>query len=177
MISHDEESKKGRNQAKENQNMKRLMKRIIRTLTSASSLASLLGLAITIAISGTARGNGESENVCGPQTLRGSYVLNLHGFTIVNGVAQPIAVFEGLDFNGDGTFSNPFATVSINGLILRFPPGTGTYTLDASCEGTLTFTETAIHYDISVRPNGKEIWMIETDANSVLNGTAEKVSH
>ena len=66
---------------------------------------------------------------------------------------------------------------SINGLILRFPPGTGSYTLDASCEGTLTFTETAIHYDISVRPNGKEIWMIETDANSVLNGTAEKVSH
>lgn len=156
--------------------MKRLMKRIIRTLTSASSLASLLGLAITIAISGTAQADGESQNVCGPQTLRGSYVLNLHGFTIVNGVAQPIAVFEGLDFNGNGTFSNPFATVSINGLILRFPPGTGTYTLDQSCEGTLTFTETAIHYDISVRPNGREIWMIETDANSVLNGTAEKVS-
>ena len=157
--------------------MKRLMKRIIGTATSAMSVASLLGLAMTIAISGIARGDGESQNVCGLQTLRGSYVLNLQGFTIVNGVAQPIAVFEGMDFNGDGTFSNPFATVSINGLILRFPPSTGTYTLDGSCEGTLTFTETAIHYDISVRPNGKEIWMIETDANSVLNGKAEKVAH
>jgi hypothetical protein len=157
--------------------MKRLMKRMIGAVTSEGSLGSLLGLAMTIAISGTARADGDSPSGCGPQMLRGSYVLNLQGFTIVNGVAQPIAVFEGLDFNGDGTFANPFATVSINGLILRFPPGTGTYTLDQSCEGTLTFTETAIHYDISVRPNGREIWMIETDANSVLNGKAEKVAH
>jgi hypothetical protein len=156
--------------------MKRLMRKIIGTVLSASSRASLLGFAMTIAISGTARADGDSQIVCGPQTLHGSYVLNVQGFTIVNGVAQPIAVFEGIDFNGDGTFSNPFATVSINGLILRFPPGTGTYTLDQNCEGTLTFTETAIHYDISARPNGREIWMIETDANSVLNGKAEKVS-
>jgi len=156
--------------------MKRLMKRMIGAVTSEGSLGSLLGLAMTIAISGPARADGDSPSGCGPQMLRGSYVLNLQGFTIVNGVAQPIAVFEGLDFNGDGTFANPFATVSINGLILRFPPGTGTYTLDQSCEGTLTFTETAIHYDISVRPNGREIWMIETDANSVLNGKAEKVA-
>ena len=149
---------------------------MIGAVTSEGSLGSLLGLAMTIAISGTARADGDSPSGCGPQMLRGSYVLNLQGFTIVNGVAQPIAVFEGLDFNGDGTFANPFAPVSINGLILRFPPGTGTYTLDQSCEGTLTFTETAIHYDISVRPNGREIWMIETDANSVLNGKAEKVA-
>ena len=98
------------------------MKKIIGAVTPTRSLASLLGLAMTIAISGTARADGDSQSVCGPQTLRGSYVLNLQGFTIVDGVAQPIAVFEGMDFNGDGTFSNPFATVSINGLILRFPP-------------------------------------------------------
>ena len=150
--------------------MKRLMKRIIDTLTSASSLASLLGLAITIGISGTARAD------CGPQTLHGPYVFNAHGFFIVEGAAQPIAVFEGINFNGDGTFSNPFSTVSLNGLILRFPPGTGTYTLDANCQGTLTFTDTAIHYDIAVRANGKAVEMIETDDNSVLQGTAEKAS-
>src|SRR5438128_2049048 len=155
---------------KENQNMKKLMKRIIGTLPSASSLASVLGLAMTIAISGTARADG----LCGPDTLRGLYVFNPHGFNIVNGVAQPIAVFEGIRFHGDGTLSVPFATVSINGLILHFPPGgTGTYTLNQSCEGTLTFNAGPIHYDIFVRPNEKEIEMIRTDANSVLNGTAK----
>ena len=150
--------------------MKRLMKRIISTLPSATSLASLLGLAMTIAISGTARAD------CGLQTLRGSYVFNPHGFNIVNGAAQPIAVFEGIDFNGDGTLTVPFATVSVNGLILHFPPGgTGTYTLNQNCEGTLTFTGGPINYDIFVRSFGREIEMIETNDNSVLNGTAEKV--
>ena len=158
--------------------MKQLMKRIINTLTSASSLASLLGLAMTIAISGTARADGDGRfGGCGLQTLHGSYVFNPHGFNIVNGAAQPIAVFEGIDFNGDGTLTVPFATVSVNGLILHFPPGgTGTYTLDQSCEGTLTFDgPNPINYDISVRSYGRQIEMIETDANSVLNGTAEKV--
>jgi hypothetical protein len=172
MISHDEEPKKGRTNQKQRKtkNMKRLMKRIISTLTSATSLASLLGLAMMVAISGTARAD------CGLQTLHGSYVFNPHGFNIVNGAAQPIAVFEGIDFNGNGTLTVPFATVSVNGLILHFPPGgTGTYTLDQSCEGTLTFNDSGVHYDISVRGSARQIEMIETDANSVLNGTAEKV--
>ena len=150
--------------------MKKLMKRIISTLTSASPLASLLGLAMTIAISGIARAD------CGLQTLRGSYVFNPHGFDIVDGAAQPIAVFEGIDFNGDGTLTVPFATVSVNGLILHFPPGgTGTYTLNQNCQGTLTFNGGPINYDIFVRSRGSAIEMIETDANTVLNGTAEKV--
>ena len=144
--------------------------KIIGTLTSASSLASLLGLAMIIAISGTARAD------CGLQTLRGSYVFNPHGFNIINGVAQPIAVFEGIDFNGDGTLTVPFATVSVNGLILHFPPGgMGTYTLDQNCQGTLTFNNGPINYDIFVRSRGWAIEMIRTDADTVLNGTAEKV--
>ena len=179
MTSHDERPKKAKkSKANENQNMKKLMKKIIRTLTSANSLASLLGLAMMIAISGTARaGDDPRIGSCGLQTLRGSYVFNPHGFNIVTGAAQPIAVFEGIDFNGDGTLTVPFATVSVNGLILRFPPGgTGTYTLNASCEGTLTFNgPNPINYDISVRSYGRQIEMIETDANTVLNGTAEKV--
>ena len=150
--------------------MKRLIMRIIGTPIGASSLAGLLGVVMTIAISGTARADG----VCGPDTLRGLYVFNPHGFNIVNGVAQPTAVFEGIRFNGDGTLSVPFATVSINGLILHFPPGgTGTYTLNQNCEGTLTFNAGPIHYDIFVRANEEEIEMIRTDANSVLNGTAK----
>ena len=152
------------------------MKRTIGTLTSASSLASLLGLAMTIAISGTARADGDWRTVCDPHTLRGSYVFNPHGFDIVDGAAQPIAVFEGIDFNGDGTLIVPFATVSVNGLILHFPPGgTGTYTLNENCQGTLTFIGGPINFDIFVRGNGREIEMIRTDENTVLNGTAERV--
>jgi hypothetical protein len=140
-------------------------------------MGSLVAAAIALGMSGTALANGDSV-VCGPQTLHGSYVFNPHGFDIVDGAAQPIAVFEGIDFHGDGTLTVPFATVSVNGLILQFPPGgTGTYTLDSSCQGTLTFDLGPVNYNIFVRSNGREIWMIETDANTVLNGTAEQVPH
>jgi hypothetical protein len=145
-------------------------KRVMKTI-----MGSLVATAMAFGMSGTALADGDSV-VCGPQTLHGSYVFNPHGFSIVDGAAQPIAVFEGIDFNGDGTLTVPFATVSINGLILQFPPGgTGSYTLDSNCQGTLTFDLGPINYNIFVRSNGREIWMIETNANSVLNGMAEKV--
>ena len=150
------------------------MKTTIGDLICTLARASLLALAIALGISGSVLADGDSQ-VCGPQTLHGSYVFNPHGFSIVDGAAQPIAVFEGIDFNGDGTLTVPFATVSINGLILQFPPGTGTYTLESSCQGTLSFVESGVNFDIFVRSNGRKIWMIETDANSVLNGTAERV--
>jgi len=55
------------------------------------------------------------------------------------------------------------------------PGGVGTYTLDSSCEGTLTFTN-GPSYNIFVGPSGKHVWMIQTDANTVFEGTVTKVS-
>jgi hypothetical protein len=151
----------------------RLIKTIISSCLFAGGLVSLAAVAMT---SSTAVAE-DTGQTCGLQTLHGSYVFTAHGFNIVNGVAQPKAVVEGIDFNGDGTLSVPFATVSINGVIIQVPPGgVGTYTLDASCEGTLTFTSGPVNYNLSVRPNGREIWMIQTDSNTVFEGTVKKVS-
>ncbi len=151
------------------------MKTTMGALISARALVSLLALAMPFGISGTARADGESQ-VCGPQTLVGSYVFTARGFNIVSGVAQPKAIVEGIDFNGDGTLSVPFATVSINGLIIQVPPGgVGVYTVEANCEGTLTFTN-GPSYDIFVQTSGKQLWMIQTDANTVFQGTVTKVS-
>ena len=133
-------------------------------------------MAIAWGISSTAQADGDSQ-VCGPQTLLGSYVFTAHGFNIVSGAAQPKAIVEGIDFNGDGTLSVPFGTLSVNGFIIQIPPGgAGTYTLDSTCEGTLTFTTGPVNYTISVHQNGKEIWMIQTDSNTVFEGTVKKVS-
>ncbi len=149
-----------------------------RTLTKKHiSVRTWLGiLVIAICLPGKAWAGGEMP-ACGLQTLTGSYVFTAHGFNIVNGVARPKAIVEGIDFNGDGTLSVPFATVSINGLIIQVPPGgTGTYTLDSTCQGTLTFAAGPVNYNISVRANGKELSMIQTDPNTVFEGTVKKVS-
>lgn len=142
---------------------------------SARALVSLLAVAVAFGISGTARADDESR-VCGPQTLLGSYVFTARGFNIVGGVAQPKAIVEGIDFNGDGTLSVPFATVSINGVIIVTPPGgVGTYTVETSCQGTLTFTNGPT-YNLFVSSNGKRVAMIQTTATTVFQGTASRVS-
>ena len=151
--------------------MNRLTK--IGSLIPTRALVTLLA-ATLLGVAGSARAEGEAQ-VCGPQTLQGSYVFTAQGFNIVSGAAQPKAIVEGIDFNGDGTLSVPFATLSVNGIIIQVPPGgVGTYTVETSCQGTISFTN-GPSFNIFVARNGKQATMIEIDANTVFQGTANKV--
>lgn len=146
---------------------------------SARTLVSLLATVTAFGMSGTALAEDDSQEnaaqVCSDRTLHQPYVFSAQGFNIVNGAAQPKAILEGINFNGDGTLSVPFATVSINGQIIQSPPGgTGVYTVQANCQGTLTFTN-GPSFNLFVRPGGKNLWMIQTNANTVLQGAALRV--
>jgi hypothetical protein len=125
-----------------------------------------------------------SPQTCGLQTLHGLYVFATHGWNVANGAAVPKAIVEGIHFNGDGTLVSPFATVSINGNILRFGVGAGSYTVDPDCTGTIAFAG-GITYDIFVdHRGGKQLWMIQTGpaipglppTGPVFEGTAVRVS-
>lgn len=142
-------------------------------------MGALISVAILFGISGTAlAGNdatGNAAPVCSEQTLRGTYVFDAQGFSIVNGAAKPKAILSGYDFHGDGTLSVKSVTLSLNGQILQFPPGgMGVYTVEESCEGTIKVTD-GPSFNIFVRPNGLTVFMIETDAKEVLQGTLAKV--
>ena len=95
----------------------------------------------------------------------------------VDGVAQPKAIVEAIDFNGDGTLISPFATVSLNGVIIRSTNSVGTYTVAENCSGTLTFTA-GPSFDIFVGRHAREISMIQTGGPvpAVFEGLAKKVS-
>ena len=86
------------------------------------------------------------------------------------------------DFHGDGKLTVPAATVSINGAISRSAPGgTGTYTVDADCTGSLVFgpplAPAGPAYDVFVTFKGSQIQMIQTGPGSpVFQGTAERIS-
>jgi hypothetical protein len=85
------------------------------TLLGAVSVAGEAALGVSaIALAG---------NDCTLKTLRGTYVFAASGYNIVAGVAQPKAIVEIIDFNGDGTLSVPAATRSLNGVIARSTPG------------------------------------------------------
>lgn len=141
----------------------------------------LLAAAMTLAVSGVARAQDDDEDACSNATLRGLYAFTASGFNIVGSGAQPKAIIELIRFKGDGSLTNPWTTVSINGNpIIQHPhppdsPGTGTYSVRADCTGTLQF-DTGPAYDIFVGFGGSEIQMIQTNPNTVFQGKAERVS-
>ena len=161
-----------------------LMKtKLVKSITSCSLFACALVSLVVATAMGTpdvAWADSRPAASCGLHTLRGSYVFDAHGWNIVGGVAQPKAIVEGIDFNGDGTLVSPFATVSINGTIIRSSNSPGTYTVNEDCTGTLTFTG-GPSFDIFVQHgDGKQLWMIQTGPAvappAVFEGTATKVS-
>ncbi len=154
--------------------------RFLKTIGGVALAGSLIAVAMAVGLSGKTQAAPPAKN-CNVHTLRGSYVFNAHGWNIVGGVAVPKAIVEGIDFNGDGTLAVPFATVSINGTIIRSRGGVGFYTVEADCTGTLTFTG-GPSFDIFVQPgDGNKVWMIQTGPAvappAVFEGTATKVSH
>jgi hypothetical protein len=157
-------------------NTRLTLKTITSSLLFAGALISMI--AVTFGTSGVARAQSEGQT-CSVHTLHGSYLFATHGWNIINGVAQPKAIVEGIDFNGDGTLVSPFATVSINGTIVRSGGGVGIYRVNPDCRGTLTFNP-GPSFDIFVQPQGKQLWMIQTGpaaVPAVFEGTAVRVSH
>jgi hypothetical protein len=120
-------------------------------------------------------GADDRENDCGLKTLRGTFVFSARGFNIVAGVAQPKAIVEVIDFNGNGTLTVPAATRSVNGVIARsLPGGFGTYTVEDDCTGTIAFDGPT--FDIFISPDRAVISMIQTNPNTVFQGTATRSS-
>jgi len=135
----------------------------------------MIGAAIALTISGVSFADN-SKKVCALDTLDGVYIFSATGYNIVSGVAQPKAIVEVIRFNGDGTLSVPASTHSINGVVAQSPPGgTGTYTVDAGCTGTLLFTG-GPSFELFIPLKGDELWMIQTNQNTVFQGNVVKVS-
>lgn len=141
--------------------MKELMRR---SLAAATMVLSVSAAALA----------DDNVKPCTVATLRGTYVFAANGYNIVAGIAQPKTIIEVIVFNGDGTLSVPAATRSVNGVIVRSLPGAGTYTVDEDCRGTIPFN--GPNFDIFVAPSGQKLWLIETDSNTVFQGTATRTS-
>ena len=128
-------------------------------------------------------GLGHAHDRCTVAALDGLYVFTATGFSIPTPTTSaPKAIVELIRFNGDSTLTVPGVTVSLNGVI---PPaaagGTGTYTVtdisgDEACAGTLHFTD-GPSFNLVFAHDAKTIYMIQTNAGNVFEGTAKRLSH
>ena len=146
------------------------MNRLIRHL--------LVAIAV-VGLSGVARADDDHDD-CTLKTLRGTYLFAATGHNIVAGVPQPKTIIEVLEFHGNGIVSAPYVARSLNGVVARVV-GAGSYTVDASCVGTITFdppstTIPAVTFDVFFTPRADMLWLIQTNQGSVFQGTATRLS-
>jgi hypothetical protein len=115
----------------------------------------------------------DSEALCprGDATLRGTY-MSRGGGTVVG--IGPVAFIGTVYFDGKGGITNPF-TVSFAGTISRVV-GKATYTVKNDCSATFTTADDTQHFDMRVSPDGSKVDYIETDAGTVISGSASRVN-
>ena len=150
---------------------------------------SLVGAAVALCVSAVALADNDEGKGrgCSPSTLDGMYIFAASGHIVpASGPAQPKAIVEWIRFNGDGTLSSAGATRSLNGVIAQIPSSDGagsSYSVTdldppgGGCKGSLAFSASGPNFDLFIPPRGEEIWMIQTDPNTVLQGTVTRVSH
>ena len=131
---------------------------------------SLMIAAMSVGVAVTALASTE----CTLKTLSGTYVFTANGFTLVAGVPQPKAIVEMINFKGDGSLSAPATTRSVNGVIAK-NSGTGRYTVETACTGTIAF-DGGPSFDIFLSPAGGKVWMIQTNSDTVFQGVSESAS-
>src|SRR5438045_1978733 len=148
------------------------------SVTIRSALFLITGIGILVAGGlAQAKDDDNKAKTCSNATLNGLYAFHASGFNIVSGLAQQKAIVELIHFNGDGTLVVPAATVSINGVVSRSPPGGGgSYVVTADCIGSLAFGPPGPTFDFVIGSNESELHMLQTNQGTVLQGTAELVS-
>jgi hypothetical protein len=133
----------------------------------------------------TSEGFGVKQGspTCTNAGVEGSFGFETTGAFLAGAPATGPVAFIGelnltVDPSGEGVISGHIAG-SENGTILTFgeEPVTGSYSVDANCEGTLTITpkgESALNFSFVVVDSGQEMLAVETDADTVVSGTLVK---
>ena len=112
----------------------------------------------------------DPDGLCPRQnaTIHGTYMS--HGTGTVVGVG-PVSAVGTITYDGHGNLTNPF-TLSVNGAVSRITQ-TGSYTVNRDCTGTVV--QGGAHYDFVVAPDASTVFWMETDAGTIVTGTAVRM--
>jgi len=115
---------------------------------------------------------------CSDSTLRGSYAFTIHGQILTPGGPLLVDGVAKTTFDGDGNLTQ-VDVVAVNGSVAAiWRPGTGTYSLDQDCTGTMTLInegQAPLHLAILVSQSGNAIHTVVTDLGFAVTSDAERV--
>jgi hypothetical protein len=184
MTPHDEKIKEGHNNEKLKQKETTMMKtKLIKKIGSCSLFACALASLIATVPLGTSATAAPAPGapVCnGVRMLRGLYIWTFDGYQYFGGNPVAKALMQGIQFNGDGTFILPFATVNVGGTVGDSSGTVGTYTVAADCTGTISVAGGFARFNMYVGPGAQQLWITQTtgglgDGIGLGVGTATRV--
>ena len=148
----------------------------MRPSIAPKTVAKVFASIFVLGIASVAQADRDKHDECSVATLKGSFGYSVTGALAAGPSAGPFAAVGRLSFDGMGNFKN-VRTISRNGEILRAVAGEGTYTVDADCTGSFTFTDggvVTLGTDIVIDDNGNELRMIATSPGTVLSIVGRK---
>ena len=114
--------------------------KLVKKIGSCSLFAcALVSLVATLALGTSATAQSQpNPPVCSVGMLRGLYLWSFDGYQYFGGNPVPKTLVGGIQFNGNGTLSIPFARINIGGVPHDGSGAVGTYTVAANCTGTIS---------------------------------------
>jgi hypothetical protein len=116
-----------------------------------------------------------AQSGCSDSTLRGNYGFQINGNIIGLGPIGGVAL---VTYDGTGNFTQT-DNVNINGggIPILNTPGSGTYSVNHDCTGTLTLNSggRVTHSAFVIVGNGKQILDVGTDPHVVITGVGKAV--
>jgi hypothetical protein len=153
-------------------------------LTNWKSVALFLVVACLTAIGegNTSPLPDEGNQVCTNATLHGTYQWNITGYIQTTnqnggniGDFAPIVEASYAVFDGHGTITKLVSTDNFSSGGSFTVTGTGTYTVNSDCSGSLTFNTTAgtINRHLEIL-DGDTVDFVHTDTGLIIAGTMKK---
>lgn len=134
----------------------------------------LLTLALVTSSSLTAH-----AGVCSDSTVRGTYAFTLHGTIFLpDGSTLLIDGIAKQTYDGDGNMTQVDAVATNGVLTPGWRSGTGTYSVNSDCTGTLTIMIPGLsdlHVQFIVAQSGNTIHQVVTDPGVATTGDGERL--
>ena len=139
------------------------------------SCISLVLLTLALAASSAVTAHASD---CTTLTIRGSYAFTVHGQILTPNGPVLIDGIARTTFDGNGNLTQVDA-VAGNGIIpLVWRPGTGTYTVNPNCTGTMTLVnqdQAPLHLVILISQSGRVIHTVVEDPGFAITADADRL--
>src|SRR5215204_5446685 len=140
-----------------------------------AALLVVLGVVGLVGVLAVGRGFANDEKAagakCSEATLKGTYLFAQNGVEIKGDEQRPVAIAGYEVFDGNGKVKG-HASANINGEITRNEHFSGTYTVNADCTGTATYSD-GTRYDQFIAPDGSILTFVLTKPSEGVTSAFE----